>query len=220
MSESRMSQADPDFNAEQLAALYVAGGLSPEETRSVETALRSGDAELCRHVRSLEAVATMLFNSIPSAKPSQSVRERLLSAIRQPNAVASSASPVDYPVQQVWQNWSGDQVGTELFTLRADQGAWEPTGVAGVEVRRLFVDRANNRMTAMFRMAAGTAYPQHVHDGPEECYVLQGELHVGDQLVMRAGDYQRAIPGSEHDLQWTETGCLLLVTSSLSDELH
>ena len=74
-------------------------------------------------------------------------------------------------------------------------------------------------MTAMFRMAAGTSYPEHIHDGPEECYVLEGDLHVGDRMVMHAGDYQRATPGSEHDEQWTEGGCLLLVTSSLSDEL-
>jgi anti-sigma factor ChrR (cupin superfamily) len=217
MSDTRMNQVNPEFNAEELAALYVAGALSSEERDAVEAALKAGHPELRAEVARLEVAANMLINSVPSEKPSASVRQRLMSAI-QPKAAPTK--PVEYSTQQVWKNWSGDQMGTELFTLRADQGDWEPTGVAGVEVRRLFVDRANNRMTAMFRMAPGTAYPQHVHDGPEECYVLQGELHVGDELVMKAGDYQRAVPGSEHALQWTETGCLLLVTSSLSDELH
>jgi anti-sigma factor ChrR (cupin superfamily) len=217
MSDPRMNHDQPDINAEELAALYVVGAMPDDDRRAMEAALESGHPELCREVHRLEAAANMLINSTDSVKPSDTVRQRLMSAISQP---AAPAKPVEYPTQQVWRDWSSDQIGTELYTLRADQGDWEPTGVAGVEVRRLFVDRANNRMTAMFRMAPGTAYPQHVHDGPEECYVLQGELHVGDQLIMRAGDYQRAMPGSEHSLQWTETGCLLLVTSSLSDELH
>ena len=85
-------------------------------------------------------------------------------------------------------------------------------------MRRLFVDRPNNRMTAMFRMAPGTDYPEHVHNGFEECYVLEGELHVGDDIVMHAGDYQRADGGSEHARQWTERGCVLLVSTSMSDE--
>ena len=38
-------------------------------------------------------------------------------------------------------------------------------------------------------------------------------------FVMHAGDYQRALPGSEHGRQWTKSGCLLLVTCSLSDEM-
>jgi len=217
MNDHRINGVDPDINVEELASLYLSGAMSDQEKQAMEAALKAGHPELQVEVHRLEVAANMLINSVPSAKPSDTVRQRLMSAINQP---VVPSKPVEYSTQQVWRNWSGDRVGTELFTLRADQGQWEPTGVAGVEVRRLFVDRANNRMTAMFRMAPGTAYPQHVHDGPEECYVLQGELHVGDELVMRAGDYQRAVPGSEHALQWTETGCLLLVTSSLSDELH
>jgi len=36
---------------------------------------------------------------------------------------------------------------------------------------------------------------------------------------MRAGDYQRAETGSTHPVQSTRGGCLLLLTSSLRDEL-
>jgi quercetin dioxygenase-like cupin family protein len=72
-------------------------------------------------------------------------------------------------------------------------------------------------MTAMFRMEPGTSYPQHIHAGAEECYVLEGDLHVGD-MVLHAGDYQRAEAGSHHGYQSTETGCVLLVTCALNDE--
>lgn len=86
-------------------------------------------------------------------------------------------------------------------------------------MRRLFVDRAANRMTAMFKMAPGAAYVPHVHGGAEECYVLEGDLHVGDEIMMRAGDYQRAPAGSLHGVQRTEGGCTLLITCSLDDEV-
>jgi anti-sigma factor ChrR (cupin superfamily) len=81
------------------------------------------------------------------------------------------------------------------------------------------MDSARDRMTCLVRMAAGTAYPRHIHAGPEECLVLEGELRVGDEML-RAGDYQRAAPGSHHPVQSTDRGCLLLIVSSLSDELE
>jgi hypothetical protein len=56
-----------------------------------------------------------------------------------------------------------------------------------------------------------------VHAAAEECFVVSGDLHVGD-LVMGPGDYQMAPPGSEHGRQWTEGGCLLYISCALSDE--
>jgi anti-sigma factor ChrR (cupin superfamily) len=55
-----------------------------------------------------------------------------------------------------------------------------------------------------------------VHGGPEECYVLEGDLRVDDK-TMGQGDYQFAPEGCEHSVQSTEGGCLLLISSSLSD---
>jgi len=70
----------------------------------------------------------------------------------------------------------------------------------------------------MVRMAAGTSWPAHIHAGPEECYVLAGDLRVGE-LHMHAGDFQRAEAGSRHGVQSTEGGCTLLLVSSLHDTL-
>jgi quercetin dioxygenase-like cupin family protein len=71
----------------------------------------------------------------------------------------------------------------------------------------------------LVRMEPGSSYPGHVHGGPEECYVISGDLRVGDSLHMRAGDYQRVAAGMTHPVQSTDEGCLLLITSSLHDEL-
>jgi anti-sigma factor ChrR (cupin superfamily) len=70
----------------------------------------------------------------------------------------------------------------------------------------------------LVRMDPGSSYPGHLHAGVEECFVLEGELRVGEE-VLRRGDYQRADEGSEHGIQWTEKGCLLLIVSSQDDEL-
>jgi anti-sigma factor ChrR (cupin superfamily) len=67
-------------------------------------------------------------------------------------------------------------------------------------------------------MDAGSSYPRHVHNGAEECLVLEGDIRMGD-AVLHAGDYQYAPPDTLHGVQSTEKGCLLLITSSLSDEL-
>lgn len=203
----------PHIDAAELAALYVAGAMSSQERSSVEALLASGHPELVAEVRRLDAAARALGSAAQPMIPNPEVRDRLMRMITQQRETELSDGR-----SQIWREWRSNDLDA-LFTLKSDEGSWEETGVAGVHVRKLFVDRPNNRMTAMFRMAAGTSYPQHVHDGPEECYVLQGDLHVGDELIMHAGDYQRATPGSHHDTQWTESGCLLLVTSSLSDEL-
>jgi hypothetical protein len=48
--------------------------------------------------------------------------------------------------------------------------------------------------------------------------VLQGDIWVGD-VHMRRGDYQRAPAGRRHPVQTTDEGCVLLLVSSLSDEI-
>ena len=127
---------------------------------------------------------------------------------RQPGAQAT----------QLWKQWQVQNPATDFFLQRAHEGEWETTAVPGVEVKKLYVDHQRDYVTMLVRMAAGSSYPSHRHGGFEECYVLQGDLHVGD-TVMHAGDYQRAENQSVHVVQSTQTGCLLFIVSSQHDEL-
>ncbi len=193
------------------AALYAVGAMTREETLAFEARIVDGDLPVTDELRALDAVTRALGALVPEIEPSSKTREAVLR-----RAVAGED---DGGSHQVWREWESSRFDADaLFTLAASAGEWEDTGIEGIEVRRLFVDRQANRMTAMFRMAPGTSYVPHVHDGPEECYVLEGDLHVGEDLVMRAGDYQRAPAGSRHPVQRTEGGCLLLISSSLHDE--
>jgi anti-sigma factor ChrR (cupin superfamily) len=135
------------------------------------------------------------------------------------DAVAQEASGHGQArTRQVWKHWRNQPDAGAMTLLRGADAVWEPTGFAGVEVRRLNVDPAADRVTMLVRMAPGTAYPGHRHGGPEECLVLHGDLLV-DGIRMQSGDYQRAAAGTDHGIQSTAAGCVLLIVSSQHDEL-
>jgi anti-sigma factor ChrR (cupin superfamily) len=194
---------------EELAALDAVGALPPEEAARFEAHLLAG-CEACRAERRVfERVTAALAAAADPATPAPGTREALLRRLGMGPEPSASTSPLRQHFQEA-------SPGQELVIRRSDESPWEPTEIPGVQVRTLFVDRGHNQFTALVRMAPGTSYPPHLHSGPEECFVLEGDLHVGAE-VMRAGDYQRAPAGSRHGVQHTEQGCLLLVTASLTD---
>src|SRR5262245_5741411 len=141
----------------ELAALYLSGAMSAAEREAFEARIAAGDHELIGKVNRLQSAAEALGEAISPVEPPRSIRPALLSRIESsqsrqtPPAKQSEPPAAREPAssKQVWRGWSATE-DQALFTLRADQGQWEETGVAGVQVRRLFVDRVGNRMTAMF----------------------------------------------------------------------
>ena len=67
-------------------------------------------------------------------------------------------------------------------------------------------------------MKAGTTFPDHRHRDTEEVFVLEGDLRIGSE-VLHAGGYCRAEAGTSHRGVSSEMGCLLMVRSSLEDEI-
>jgi anti-sigma factor ChrR (cupin superfamily) len=188
---------------------YVFGSIEPGEAREFETHL-SGCAACRAEVESVRSLAGELAGFAPEVEPPAGLFDRVRDRVRRERAGAAT---------QVWKGWASDPepAGGATFVF-AEKGSFVPTAVPGVEVRRLFVDSANDRVTMLVRMAAGAAYPPHVHGGPEECLVLEGDLLVGSTR-MRAGDYQRIGRGGVHGVQSTDAGCLLFIVSSLHDRL-
>jgi anti-sigma factor ChrR (cupin superfamily) len=186
-------------------ALHLLGALPGSEAVEVEAHIASCSA--CRQeADSLRSVVDALAFAGPTTDPPESLKQRLLDRIR-------TKEPV-----QPWKAWTGEVVRQPLLILKKEEGAWEPTAVEGVAVRRLFVDPEADRVTMLVRMTPGASYPSHRHAGVEECYVLEGDLYSHD-FEMRAGDYQRLDGGSVHGVQATRQGCLLFIVSSLHDEL-
>lgn len=148
------------------------------------------------------------------------LRRRVLDTADADRCEDDAATAADTP--QIWRRWREERPpgsAPRLATVRSSSADWEPTSIPGIRTRRLAVDAERRSVTMMVEMAPGTRYPAHRHGGAEECFVLSGDLRIGEEEVLAAGDYQRADAGSFHPVQSTDGGCTLLLVSSQDDEL-
>lgn len=209
-----MAHSNPNDETRARAELYTLGQLSAEEASAFITHLREPCAVCLAEVARMEEIVAGLALTVPPVAPPPALKDRLFAAIRGQVDPERSA-PADS--LQVWRRWR-QLPEQESLLVRAGDDGFERTAVAGVHAKRLSVDVERDQVVMLVRMEAGASYPRHRHAGVEECYVLEGDLWHEDR-VMRAGDYERVTEGSRHSVQSTEGGCLLLIHSSLNDEL-
>jgi quercetin dioxygenase-like cupin family protein len=223
------------------AETFLLGLLEHSEEKQFLAHLASGCVECNKAVaamsRVMRALPFALDSQIVVANPPASLKDRLLRSIKNADPKLSfpetpavhagsrqrAADEKKFVGPQVWKTWKDKPESAKsalpgLFTIGADEGEWEDVGISGIKVKRLFVDPERDSVTMLVRMPAGAAYPRHRHAAPEQCYVLAGDLYLGD-IALHAGDYQCAAPNSIHGVQHTKAGCLLLIVSSLHDEL-
>jgi len=212
-----------------LIALHAAGSLTSEESRELERHIEHCSAcasEFAAHRETFARIALAIGRA--EAPPRPELRERVIRSIAAepkgggsrrdtPQTPGAPEPPPDPRSVQVWKDWK-PSAPSGLVTVRATEGAWEETSVPGVSVKTLHVDAERRYITMLVRMEPGSSYPCHRHAGIEECFVLRGDLRVGDR-VLEAGDYQCAPAESRHGVQSTENGCLLLISSSQDDDL-
>ena len=203
-------------------ALHALGALSPDEASAAQELLLGGSfvcaAELKAYQELLSRISRAVATGAPDPPPE--VKQKLMDQIEAKSESENSQSEDSAEHIQVWKSWpeEASSGAPGLVVRRAAEGAWQKTAVPGVSVKSLFVDSIRHYVTMLVKMDAGVSYPGHLHDAAEECYVLDGDLQVGDQFL-RKGDYQRAEAGSKHGVQSTREGCILLVLSSQNDEL-
>jgi len=231
-----------DRETREQAALYALGALPADEADAYRDHLDR--CSLCRNeVTTLRAPVEELARLTAEAEPSPGLRSRVLEAAR---ASQGARHPMSETMAQAIPATAAGEYGTEKLSPRdtaspmvhavsraqapvtvypggldlafSADAVWEKSSIEGIEMRTLSIDEAADRATVLIRMGAGTSYPSHRHGGPEECYVIAGDLTTGD-IRMRAGDYKLAHKGSVDSLQSTENGCLLLIVSSLRDEV-
>lgn len=239
MSGASEARAAADCGYRDTATAHCMGVLSAEDSQrymehlelceSCRSELELAQADLARIDEAL-ALESLADADAPSA--SASVRERLLERVgRSPQA---SAESVEHDARELeaggldrtWRRWSAalpagastEGFAAGMYAVTGAAGVWEPIGIPGIEVKRLAVDSARRTATMLVRMAAGTSYPPHRHAAVEECFVLSGDLRVGDR-ELRAGDFQISQTDSVHPVQSTREGCLLYISSSQDDEL-
>lgn len=207
MADSPISDPDPHLDADHPArlVLYGAGLLGYPEAEQVEKHLASGCESCAAEVRAVqESVANLELAETPLVPPER-LRDRILLAVQ-----SAAAEP------QVWKQWSSPEPSAS-YVIRSGDAEWE-TVLPGISAKRLHIDEAAGTVTMLIRMDPGTSYLPHLHAGGEQCFVIEGDLREGD-LVVDAGDFQYAAAGTHHHAQHTENGCLLLIVSSLHDQI-
>jgi anti-sigma factor ChrR (cupin superfamily) len=171
-----------------LALADAIGALDPDERRELEARVSALPASARAEVAQLYDASVDVAAGALGEEPSPRVRAALLATIATPST----------------------------HTITAAEGDWVATGVPGVRVKILAIDRIRDRVTMLLRGEPGARYPAHRHSGPEECYVISGSVVV-EGRVLRAGDFHHAEGESDHDELWTEDGVEVLIVASASD---
>jgi hypothetical protein len=203
MSEPMFDSARPTPDElDELAALYAAGALSADERARFEQWLTGAADEDREQVDAYLPVVEELGRLVEPCQPPDAVKKRLLERIKK----HKQAAPGDTPLRPRFEIQRGGDA--EWFSP-----------APGQSIRVLAIDRPQRRFTALVRLEAGARYPAHRHSGTEECYVLEGDLRSGDE-VLYAGDFQRAEPDSWHEEQWSLQGCVCLIVAPLKQLLE
>ena len=191
-----MAQKYNDKEIQELAACYALGTLSDEDKAVFEVMLKQ-DSQASAHLDYFkEIMEDLTYNTEPLEEPS-SLEEKLFAEIQE-------------------QSGHLDKDRGFLY-VRHNEGKWVEI-VNGVRVKQLYEDSERKYSTVLVSMDAGTTFPDHVHAEDEECYIIEGDIHMGGHKF-GAGDYIRADAHSVHESISTENGCLLLVMSSQENEM-
>ena len=189
---------------QELAALRALGVLEPSDAARLGASV-AHDPEARAEVAALADAAAALAHTAPVQTPPPALRERLLAQIaRTPQAQPTGASvPPARPG----------------FTfLRPDEGEWLPTPIPGIRMKILSVNRETGYWVVKADLGPGTRYPQHVHSGTEDFFVVSGDLH-NEGRVLGPGDFLHAEPGTSHGELYSPSGCIALLVEKAPEEV-
>lgn len=203
--------------ASEQAALYAVGALTNAEAEQFEQRVRAGEAAYVAAAREYAPAAEAMLFAAGSLAPPPHVRQAVMTRIKSSQSgvggdAGHAASEDAAGAAAVAANAVNS---SDVVVIRGSVGfMWVPSGVPGVDVCDLFLDKRSNRRTVLIRMQPNTVYPDHDHDDAEECIVLDGELEIAG-TVLRRNDYIRTPAGGHHGVPSSRTGCLLLITCQL-----
>ncbi len=184
----------------ELISQSVLGALSESEKKELEGILKNADEEMIKQYRNLFLTSLHLPLTVEMHEPSHRVKESVLEKIRS--------------MQK--ENIKDGKNASQFTFLMSQEGKWVKHPVEGVYVKLLSADTQRNYGVMLYDVEAGIYFPPHHHSGPEECYVLEGDLQVGER-ILTAGDFHHADADSDHGMLYTKNGCRLLIIAALSD---
>jgi anti-sigma factor ChrR (cupin superfamily) len=193
---------------QEKASLYVLGALPPDEREAFENELRA-DPELQELTRSLQRVAGLVAASTPSAALPPALKNKVLARIESAEkATARTGSPPE----------AAAVLAGLQFIAADDRTGWKQLPVPGAWIKLLSLERDRGYAVLLGKLEPGVRYPAHVNAGPEDFYILTGDLHVAGR-ALRAGDFHHAAAGSQHGENYSVEGCTLLAVLTTDDPL-
>ena len=174
-----------------LADVYALGALDGDELTEFQAHLSTGCAECRARVKEATAALTLGAASLESLTPPDRVKTRVFAAI--------------------------DKEKPDYQFVHAAEGEWQEMA-PGIVAKILSMDETRQRVTALVRMEKGSSYGNHRHTRTEELFVIEGSCYCGGRLL-KAGDYHRAEAGSIHLDTHTDEGSLMLLITSVQNEM-
>jgi len=192
---------------QEAASLYVLGLLSPNEQKQFIEQARA-DAELRELLTSLQGTVEQLVLALPAKAPPPGLKARVLQRIEahatQPSA--KKAPPL-----------AGIADGLR-FLPRSDSSGWKQLPVPGAWIKLLSFQPERGYAVLLGKLEPGVRYPAHTNPGPEDFYILTGDLHVSGR-ALGPGDFHHADAGSAHEENYSVQGCTLLAVLTVDDPL-
>jgi len=195
-----------DEQQQEQAGLYALGTLSAAEQRAFEDDLRA-EAELRELVRSLQRTIDLLALVSPPCSPPRELRDKVLRRIE--TAQAADIPATERP-PEVFPGFR--------FLDADDREGWKQLPVPGAWIKLLSLERERGYAVLLGKLEAGVRYPAHINAGPEDLYMLTGDLHIGERKL-GPGDFHHADAGSHHGVNYSAEGCTLLAVLTTDNPL-
>ncbi|MBI3258349.1 MAG: cupin domain-containing protein [Ignavibacteriae bacterium] len=183
---------------------FIIGGLDEKEAKQFAEFLESTDADRRRDFSKLVWTAAHLSSMNTQIEPPNSVKQSLMNRIRNEKDRTENNEVAAKPHEPL------------TFVL-ANEGKWFPHPLtAEIKVKLLSIERKRGYATILIEVPPGVRYPEHHHHGAEECYVLEGDLHVAGR-VLGPGDFHHADADSDHGELYTINGGRALLVVAIED---
>jgi len=191
---------------QEQASLYALGALPEAEARAFEKEL-GGNTELAGLMRSLQDTADLVALSAAAVQPPAALRGKVLQRI---DEIATTNKPLTRPPLAAL-------AGLNFIEAAAGKD-WKPLPVPGTFIKLLSLERERGYAVLLGKLDAGARYPAHLNAGPEDFFILTGDLVIGERKLM-AGDFHHADGGSQHAENYSVGGCTLLAVLTTDDPL-
>jgi hypothetical protein len=189
---------------QEQASLYVVGALPADEREAFEAALR-GDGELREFVRELQRNTAALAMCAPAVPLAPGLKQKVMRRIESAGKLQGSAN-----VPEI--------LAGHRFLQGAAQAGWKQLPLPGAWIKLLSLEPERGYAVLLGKLDPGVRYPAHTNAGPEDFYILTGDLHIGERKLT-AGDFHHADAGSLHSENYSLAGCTLLAVLTLDDPL-